>query len=61
MVASLPKVFPLMESIKDMCLENIIRNPLNLEKHGKNKTSWRWFTVMFVASIYIPWKVQGIS
>jgi hypothetical protein len=48
------KFFPLMESLKDVCLVSIIRHLLTLEKRGEHKTSWSWFTMIYVASIYLP-------
>jgi hypothetical protein len=52
-VVGLPKFFPLVEFVEDVYLENIIRNPLNMENHGEHKTSWIWFIVISIASIYL--------
>ena len=36
-----------------VCLEIIIKHPINLEKRGEHRTSCSKFIVMYVASIYL--------
>jgi hypothetical protein len=48
------KYLPLKDFVKGACFESIIGHLLTLAERGENKTSWIWFTMMYVASIYIP-------
>ena len=45
------RYFHLMEFVEVLYLESIIRHPSILGMHGMCRTSWSWFTAIFVASI----------